>query len=188
MAIKTFTAGSILTASDTNTYLNNGGLVYINELTFSGATSASPANLDSIFSATFQNYKIELYISNASAQVTLNYRFRTGGASDSTANYNNQQLIADSTTVAASRSVNQTVGDLGQLTLNDISFFDITIFNPFTAAKTAMLVNGAATSGQAYFRQQANNFQAATSFNGISVYPSSGNITGTMRVYGFRQA
>ncbi len=29
MAVKTFTTGEVLTAADTNTYLNNGGLVYI---------------------------------------------------------------------------------------------------------------------------------------------------------------
>jgi hypothetical protein len=32
MAIKTFTSGAVLTSADTNTYLNNGGLVYITYL------------------------------------------------------------------------------------------------------------------------------------------------------------
>ena len=34
MAVKTFSTGEVLTASDTNTYLNNGGLVYITSTIF----------------------------------------------------------------------------------------------------------------------------------------------------------
>ena len=39
MAIKTFTTGEVLTASDTNTYLNNGGLVFINQVSYTASTS-----------------------------------------------------------------------------------------------------------------------------------------------------
>ena len=39
MAIKTFTTGEVLTASDTNTYLANSGLVYVAGASFSGAVS-----------------------------------------------------------------------------------------------------------------------------------------------------
>lgn len=55
MAIKTFTTGELLTASDTNTYLNNGGLVYISTTT---ATSGSSVTVSNCFSNTYDAYKI----------------------------------------------------------------------------------------------------------------------------------
>ena len=55
MAIKTFTTGEVLTASDTNTYLNNGGLVYISTTT---ATSGSSVTVSNCFSSTYDAYKI----------------------------------------------------------------------------------------------------------------------------------
>lgn len=185
MAISTATTpGQILTSAYVNNNINSG-LVYIGESTFTGS---SAVNLNSVFSATYQNYKIELFISSSSAQVVLNYKYRVGGADNSTANYGNQYLIADNTTIVAARTSGQTIGDIGQMTLTNVSYFDITAFNPFTAANKGMLVTGGAFVGEAYMRNQVNNFKASTSFDGISFIPSSGTITGTVRVYGYRQA
>jgi hypothetical protein len=39
MAVKTFTAGEVLTAADTNTYLANAGLVYVSSAAVSNVTS-----------------------------------------------------------------------------------------------------------------------------------------------------
>jgi hypothetical protein len=184
MAISTATtAGQILTSAYVNNNINSG-LVYLGESTF---TASSAVNLNSVFSATYQNYKIELFITNSS-QVVLNYRYRVGGVDNSTANYGNQYLVADSTTVVAARSTGQTLGDIGQMTLSSLSYMDITLFNPFSAANKGMLVTGGCFVGEAYMRNQVNNFKASTSFDGISFIPASGTMTGTVRVYGFRQA
>jgi hypothetical protein len=184
MAIKTFTAGSVLTAADTNTYLANSGLVYVGGSSFS---SSSAVNLDSVFSATYQNYKIEILITSSS-QVLLQYRMRVGGASNTTANYSNQLLVADSSTVVGVRSTDQTIGDVGQMVSGGISFMDLTLYDPFSAAPTGMLTNTGCFVGQAYMRNQVNVFKASTSFDGISFIPASGTVTGTVRAYGFRQA
>jgi hypothetical protein len=185
MAISTpTTAGQILTSAYVNNNINSG-LVYLGESTFSSSVAV---NLDSVFSATHQNYKIEMFISTSSAQAVLGYRFRVGGASNTTTNYGNQYLIADNTTVVGARTINQNIGDIGQMTLSGLSFFDITVYNPFAAQNTGMVVSSGAFVGEAYMRNQVNTFKAATSFDGISFLPLSGNITGTVRVYGFRQA
>jgi hypothetical protein len=56
MAIKTFTTGELLTASDTNTYLANAGLVYVTSTTVgSGVSSVTISNC---FSSTYDNYKV----------------------------------------------------------------------------------------------------------------------------------
>jgi len=177
------TAGQILTSAYVNNNINSG-LVYITESTFS---ASSAVNLDSIFSATYQNYKIEVLITTSS-QVGLNYRYRVGGASNSTANYCDQSLIADNTTVSAARTTNQTTGGIGSMTLSNLSFFDITLYAPFQAANKGLVVTNGAYIGEAFIRLQNSNFKASTSFDGISLIPASGTITGTVRVYGFRQA
>jgi hypothetical protein len=40
------------------------------------------------------------------------------------------------------------------------------------------------SSSNAYWFQ--NQFATTTSFDGITIYPSSGTITGTIRVYGYK--
>jgi hypothetical protein len=151
-------------------------------VTFSAASAAS---INGCFSALYQNYKIEISITSSS-QVALQYRFRTSGTDNSTLNYGNQALVADSTTVSAVRSTSQNIGDLGQMCLTDLSFFDITIYSPFETAKTGMLVQNGSMVGESYMRNQVNTMKASTSFDGISLIPVSGTITGTARVYGYR--
>ena len=55
MAIKTFTTGEVLTASDTNTYLANAGLVYIAATTASAQTTIA---IDNCFTTTYAHYFI----------------------------------------------------------------------------------------------------------------------------------
>ena len=57
MAVKTFTTGEVLTAADTNTYLNNGGLVWIKTATVTNAADSGTA-FRSIFTSTYDAYRI----------------------------------------------------------------------------------------------------------------------------------
>jgi hypothetical protein len=79
MAIKTFTAGEVLTAADTNSYLNNyrPDLVSPAETTLISATAASGTVICDI-----ANTSVTYYTTNASANFTLNFR----GSSSLTAN------------------------------------------------------------------------------------------------------
>jgi hypothetical protein len=71
MAIKTFTTGEVLTASDTNTYLANSGLVFVKQQTIGNGVNT--VVVSDAFSATYDNYKITLHggISAANAAITL---------------------------------------------------------------------------------------------------------------------
>ena len=83
MAIKTFTTGEVLTASDTNTYLANSGLVYITSTTFTGASSVSVNNC---FTSTFDQYRIIFNLTGTNAASFVAMRLRASG-SDSGVNY-----------------------------------------------------------------------------------------------------
>jgi len=196
MAIKTFTTGEVLTASDTNTYLANSGLVAIaptsvagTGVTVSNATvtfsASSAVNVNGVYSATYRNYKVLINISSSS-QVILSYRLRVSGSDNSTGNYSQQRLVADSTTVAGERTTGQTNGVIGQLVLSDFSFFDCNFFQPFDTTKTGLMVTGTSFVGGSYITNLAGQFGATTSFDGFSIFHVSGTITGTLSVYGFR--
>ena len=74
MAIKTFSSGEVLTASDTNTYLNNGGLVYI---AGGSATNTSALDVNSVFSSTYDNYRVVLQTASRSTLQYARFQFRT---------------------------------------------------------------------------------------------------------------
>jgi hypothetical protein len=59
MAIKTFTTGEVLTASDTNTYLANAGLVYVKSQTI--GTGVSSVIVSDCFTTDYDNYKIVVW-------------------------------------------------------------------------------------------------------------------------------
>jgi hypothetical protein len=73
MAIKTFTTGEVLTASDTNTYLTNAGLVVVSTTTVPASPASSTVVVYNCFSSTYDNYKI-VYMggqSSASCHLTI---------------------------------------------------------------------------------------------------------------------
>jgi hypothetical protein len=196
MAIKTFTTGELLTSADTNTYLANSGLVAIAPTTVAGSgvtvsnatvsfSGSSAVNVNGVFSSTYRNYKVLINISTSS-QVILNYRLRVSGSDNNTGNYSQQRLVADNTTVAGERTTGQTTGIIGQLVLSDFSFFECNFFQPFETTKTGLVVTGTSNVGGSYITNVGAQFGAATSFDGFSIFPASGNITGTLSVYGFR--
>lgn len=74
MAVKTFTTGEVLTAADTNTYLNNGGLVYIASNT---ATSGTTLQIDSCFSSSFDAYRIILQNVRLASAAFITMQLRT---------------------------------------------------------------------------------------------------------------
>jgi hypothetical protein len=83
MAIKTFTTGEVLTASDTNTYLANSGLVYIT----SGALSSTATNFVGCFTSTYTDYRIVIDSAGVSAAGDFYYQFLSGTTPNTTANY-----------------------------------------------------------------------------------------------------
>ena len=74
MAVKTFTTGEVLTSADTNTYLNNGGLVYITQVALTSGTSVTVSNC---FSSTYNSYRVVGNFSRDGA--STGYAFLTMG-------------------------------------------------------------------------------------------------------------
>lgn len=73
MAVKTFTTGEVLTASDTNTYLANGGLVTIAGATFSGVNTVDITG----FSSSYKFYRLMWRVRRTDAVGNSSATFQT---------------------------------------------------------------------------------------------------------------
>ena len=189
MAIKTFTSGEVLTASDTNAYLNNGGLVYITQATGSATNTLS---INNCFTSTYQNYKVIITQSAISSTVTMNIRFRVGGSDDTTAN---TQYMANTATEAGGSSVlagaNQaqlTLGFVGTASPNAGSVIDI--FSPQVAARTWGTTQRYEFDSVNYVARSGSFVKdEVTSYDGLTLFAASAaTFTATVYVYGYRNS
>lgn len=188
MAIKTFTAGSVLTAADTNTYLANSGLVYVGGSDFSNELIVYANN---VFSSAYDFYTVECtFVGSTATEIGL--RWQTGtNTPDTTSNYYRYgfynltgifQLNASATNYSFFGNSNSTAGVT--------SWTRLAVFNPNRSDTRTMWQHqhfDAQSGLQAYSDQQhATN----TSFTGFRVYATNGTstLTGRIRIYGMRQA
>jgi hypothetical protein len=203
MAIKTFTTGEVLTASDTNTYLNDSGLVLLTSgvtVSSAGGTAATVANgtvtvgagntsvTVTSFSSTYNNYKIIYTGGLASASSDLRL---TLGAS--AASYYGNLIYARPNTAAPAGVANnngsfwQYGAGLGSTT-NVVVSFDL--YQPFQALRTGVFTQVVHIDGASSALGSFIGFHdVATSYSSFTITPSTGTVSGgTIRVYGYRQA
>ncbi len=151
----------------------------------SGAVTQSVSD---VFSTTYDNYRI-LIDYTGSTSLTLTARLRVSGADNSTSNYHRQFLNANNTSVAGARSASQTSWTIGGIDANTSrSAVQIDLMNPFLSVVTGASViqsenyNSSVAVSVTYF---TIGFGATTSFTGFSLIPNTGNITGSVSVYGY---
>jgi hypothetical protein len=199
MAIKTFTTGEVLTASDTNTYLNDAGLVLITSgitVSSAGGTAATVANgtvtvgtsntsvtISGAFSATYDNYRIIYSGGTQSAQ----QRFQMTLGASATGYYEGLTFVTYATGAQGAAATNN--GTTWQYIAGgntSSTGFVIDLQNPFLAQFTQMNCFGSLQTNQATWNQGIH--AVATSFTAFTITPVSSNITGgKIRVYGYRQ-
>jgi hypothetical protein len=187
MAVKTFTSGETLTASDTNTYLNNGGLVYINSTTFSGASSVGFSN---IFTSTYDNYRILFVLSGNSSGGLGRFRLSVGGVDRSAGSYFMTGYSNTwNTTLTSYNAGSQTLFEPVGLWSSSIpSGCAMDIYGPAQATintNWSARVNDAGGGG-AYVRDCV--YAVTEAQDGFTVFPSALQISGTITVYGYRKA
>jgi hypothetical protein len=110
-------------------------------------------------------------------------RYRVSGADNTTSNYTHQGLYASNTTVNGDQASAQTSTRMGEFGTAE-QLFTVVVAQPFSATPTrARSVNS--NSGNTFYDINMG-FTASTSFTGFTFTPSTGNVTGTVSVYGYR--
>lgn len=179
-----YESGAYATTGDLATA---GGLVYITGNTFS---ASSAVNVNNCFTSTYDNYHIQVcrLTSSVGANV-VNLRLRLSGTDASGTDYNRQYLSASSSTVTGVRSTGLTsMIAIGRATTAEQNIFAFDIFNPNRATITAARIydnEGNTGTGISLFLATFSH-ALTTAYDGFTLLPDSGNISGTVRVYGYR--
>jgi hypothetical protein len=157
------------------------GLTLINTTSFSGVSTQS---INDVFSTTYDHYRILIkFVGSAGGDLRM--RMRVGGADNSTSNYATELIRGDGGTNNASSFTSETSMLMGSYsTITGAIHMDL--FAPFLAERTLFMSNSYyKTAGVPQIRLFNGELDVATSFTGFTLLPNSGNITGTISVYGY---
>lgn len=202
MALTTFVAGNVLTAQQLNdSYAAVKGLgkeiptsVTVSGGGSSGSVSASgtvtfttcaTVSLNGCFTATYDNYLVVCDLDGSVADADMEFRMRVGGSDNSTASsYTRQDISANGAAISTART-SSSAGRLGAVSSTSTNGFTVAFFRPFLADNTAIIAESASGYLSAYSRYITGTHNQNTSYDGFSLLPTSGTITGKISVYGF---
>jgi hypothetical protein len=173
----------------------NVGLVHINTTTFS---AQSAFIVDNVFTSAFTNYRIVYDFSvSTNAARSVNLQFRSAGATVSTANY---QTVSDAafpsggTTktgnfFGATNSTSLTIiPEAYYLGTTNFSF-SADFINPQVAKFANVHGNFMGqTAANLIFGSYGGSCTVTTAMDGFTFFTTSGTMTGTVRIYGYRNS
>jgi hypothetical protein len=177
-------SGSAWTAVSGGT---SGALTKITAQTFS---ASSAVNVNSVFSSTYKNYLVLLNL-NCSANSIVRVRMRASGSDYTGTGHRGSSIIADNNSTLSYLVADSGNGDTYASILpwfnGGETGVSLTFSNPNTTESTSIFGNGTAVN-TSYTRKGAFNagyaVETGTQYDGFSIFPSSGTITGSVRVYG----
>lgn len=160
-------------------------------ITFSGASSVS---LNGVFNSTYTNYVIITNITTTSntGDTGFRMRMRVSSSDNSSAIYrtNEAYVVSTSSTITNDAGGSNTYFTIGHI--DDTApgtFIKSELGRPFDTARTnffshqTVIRNG----GDSRSSWMSGNHDTATSYDGFTVYPDTGNVTGTISVYGYNK-
>lgn len=153
---------------------------------------ASTSLTANTFSSTYRNYLLIVNCTNFTVTGDLRIRLRASGTDNTSAVYGNSNFYSNSglsSGLATGDSTNTTwlVGYGDSTTL--YTRLILNIFNPFDAIQTSafsqLVRSQSTTNGNLEQRNGGHHHGGATSFDSLTIYPASGNISGSYSIYGY---
>ena len=157
-------------------------------VTFSGSSSVS---LNGVFSSTYDHYVIMTSTSGSTTTQALKIRMRAAGSDNSSANYYGKQYggNSDQANITTNDINGATSMDMGAATTGNQNTAEISVRNPFSNSIRTTIYAGVpfsdGTNGRVYTYGVA--LSVTTSYDGFTIFPASGTITGTISVYGYNK-
>ena len=154
-------------------------------VTFTGVTNVS---LNGVFSSTYDNYRV--VITSQGSITAQNYlvRYRTAGSDNSTSNYNTTRVDISTGTVSSNFDTGQTSQNIGVTATANDQLIIGEIFRPNLSALTLSNFQNWGTALTNILRLTGGYHNATTVFDGLTLFPATGNITGVIRVYGYQNS
>jgi hypothetical protein len=184
------TAGQVLAVNSGATapeWKTVGGSAFTKITSSTFSVSASSVAVDSVFSATYKNYRLIFTITSATASPArwgLEMRFRTGGSDNTTSNYRYSNIQYDWSSGAAEADKGEDVASAYITSLdNGLTQFVFDIINPFATNVTWVsgLPSNKTAGGFANFM-----FNGTTSFDGFKIECDQATaLAGEYAVYGY---
>lgn len=158
----------------------SGALVKISAQSFSASTGV---NVNSVFSATYRNYKV--YVTwTASSNNDLLLRYRASGTDNTSSNYYMGGYFSNNVNLNDSGTRHY----VGSTTTATQSGLVLDFIDPFTSGtKTGLIgLHVGERSGSYIYGgvSMQGGLNTAAGFDGFTIYPTAGNITGNLTVYG----
>lgn len=190
---RTLVEGEFAYLADTNTtqYYNGTSWISVGSLSYvTGAafTTASTVVVDSCFTSNFRNYLIRVEGLSSAASPEIRFYYRAGGSNDTNSSY--------AAGIVYGIANNSVAGQYTASTYNSSAYggsdrfgISFTILAPQVAvATTHTSVFFGKSGAAAQYGSGGGIFNNTTQFDGIQIYPSTGTITGTYRIYGMVDA
>ena len=159
------------------------GLILLAKDTF---TTASSVSFNNVFSSTYKQYKLVFNVLG-STNDALAMRLRVGGSDNISANYRRQYVQGNGASINAGRSTANTFWFLvGGNGIEEIIFTEV--LYPFQTTNTSMFCNyNGVSSGNIQIVCQEQDISVTTSYDGFTIFGSTGTITGSATIYGIGQ-
>jgi hypothetical protein len=185
MAIKTFTTGEVLTASDTNTYLANSGLVYVAGGSFTAASTIDVTG----FSSTYKYFRLEFVAKrvDTTGNTTLYAQLYSGATARTTAYYSSAFFTSYLGTTGVGYASNNSSSFL--FSLSDSGSPGITAYDIYGMTSEIMTMTGTFfdTGGARQYLSGAIHNVSETNDKLRIVTASPATVTGNWRLYGYRE-
>jgi hypothetical protein len=195
-AIASPTEGMYSHLNDTDDLEYYDGSAWVNAVPSSGGmdlivtenfSAVSEVLFTSKFTADYRNYYFTISPLSASVDgTTLSLQLRNGTSNQNAANYQRQAFVSQSTTNTGSQTTNQTSFNLGvgETVGRVMQYY---IFDPQGNTNTAFQgkTSRLGTTNQTMNMNDGAYF-ANYAADGFRVFPASGNITGTISLYGLK--
>jgi hypothetical protein len=158
------------------------GLVHINTTTFSAVSSVS---LDDVFTSEYENYLIigDKLKSNTANEILI--RLRAGGVDATGSNYYGKSAYI--TTVIGMWTASTTAFNYMPFNSTGIAAFEMGLYAPQISEETVFTYSAHCSNSAAgpLSTFGGASHRVASSYDGFTIYGTTGTITGTIRVYGY---
>lgn len=152
------------------------------KITFTAATSIS---INGCFSSAYDNYlAVFSFTGNGSGNVGMRMRL-SGTDATGASDYTMQYIYVDNTTILAARQTADVASCATRATTK--SGTHMYFYGPYLAQPTAFRTVQVAPFNTVGIEDRAATHNQSTSYDGWTMYPYAGNITGTMTIYGLSQ-
>lgn len=166
------------------------GLAFVTANTFS---ASSAVNVNNCFTSTYDNYRIVLSLDSVSTALALLMRMRVSGVDNASANY----YFNGPSTETSSATAVTTARSVGLINQFNVFFADtngsgnvsLDVYNPARAVRTMVTyMNIFQNATDMRTVALGGLMSVTTAYDGFSLVPSTGTVTGSVRVYGYRNS